>query len=157
MAARIFSKLNNQSSLKIAISISGLSAGKTLLANFSIYIVNANSGDRLVETDAPEMESGRGSAEYVNELKGCRTSYDVFRVLKDVCKEYGYCSFIVLHLPVHADTSLNNQILITNWNPELIRAYDALGLADGSPIISRVRQSPFAFFLRYRGGQRRPH
>ncbi len=100
---------------------------------------------KMVNAKDQQPESGRGLAGIVNALTGCNTSYDVFRILKDVCAAYGFHSFIVLHLPDRTDESLNNRIMVTNWNPELIRAYDSLGLVTGSPVISKLRRSPLPF------------
>lgn len=69
------------------------------------------------------------------------TSYDVFGVLKGVCERFGYSSFIVMRLPERTDLSLNDQVIITNWHPELIRAYDSMGLITASPIIAHMRKS----------------
>lgn len=103
------------------------------------------AGKRLAEIEASEAESRHGPVEYADELANTQTSYDVFRVLKDVCKQYGYRNFIALNLPVHNDTSFNSQILVTNWNPELIRACDTLELSGGNTLISQVRKSSLPF------------
>ena len=99
----------------------------------------------IEKAEDQQPEARRGSAKFIEALSGCVTSYDVFRVLKEVCAAYGCSSFIVMHLPDRTDKSLNDQIMVTNWNPELIRAYDSLGLVSGSPIMSHLRQSPLPF------------
>ncbi len=92
--------------------------------------------------NAPENITG-----FIASLRSCKTSYDVFGVMKGICKKYGYNSFIVLQLPNQMDLSLNDKIIVTNWHPELIRAYDFLELMAESPIIDHLRRSslPLAF------------
>ncbi len=81
------------------------------------------------------------AADFVAALRSCKTGYDVFGVLKDISERYGYGLFIVMHLPERTDLSLSDQIIITNWNPELVRAYDAKGLFITSPVITHLRKS----------------
>ncbi|MGI9353157.1 MAG: helix-turn-helix transcriptional regulator [Rhizobiaceae bacterium] len=78
-------------------------------------------------------------------LKNCLTTYDVFRLLKTVCRVYNYHSFIVLRLPHDSDETLDDLVVVTNWNPELIRGYDAMGFLAGSPAMARLKKSTLPF------------
>ena len=78
---------------------------------------------------------------FLNILSDCDTTYDVFRVLKSICKNFGFHSFLAMRLPQGSTGTLDEVVIITNWNPEMIRAYDAMGLVGASPVISRLRQS----------------
>jgi DNA-binding CsgD family transcriptional regulator len=82
---------------------------------------------------------------YIKLISDSETAYDVFRILKDICHFFGYLKFIVFKLdddfgdnPID---SLESQAIVTNWDPELIRAYDAMKLFTNSPVLSALRKS----------------
>ncbi|WP_114390013.1 helix-turn-helix transcriptional regulator [Notoacmeibacter marinus] len=75
------------------------------------------------------------------------TSYDLLKVMKTIVAFFRWRHFIVLHLPETSEESLSELTLLTNWEPELSRAYDTHMLAKGSPIFSRLRKTtlPLAY------------
>ena len=82
---------------------------------------------------------------FLNLLKDCLTTYDIFRLLKSVCKAYDYHSFIALRLPHDSEETLEDLVVVTNWDPEMIRGYDAMGFLAGSPVIARLKKSTLPF------------
>lgn len=79
---------------------------------------------------------------YLTSLEASVTSYDVFRVLKRISFDFGYKYFMALKLPVNeSERMLDSLAILTNWDPELIRAYDAKELAAASPIFKILKES----------------
>ena len=60
----------------------------------------------------------------IREIDACETDYDLFRILKLICVEYQCKKFIVCVQPRVVHTKLQDQIIISNWNPELVRELD---------------------------------
>jgi DNA-binding CsgD family transcriptional regulator len=92
------------------------------------------------------------SAEDMDHLKGlseARTSYDVFRIVKEVCLNSGYKKFIMLRLPDGNDAGIADLGIITNWDPELIGAYDTMSLMSDSPILKALKKSTLPYVWRF--------
>ena len=79
--------------------------------------------------------------DYVSELVICNTSYDVFRVLKAVTIQFNYTKFMMMQLPNEADAKIADMAIITNWDAELIAAYDMMGFLSNSPLIKRLKNT----------------
>lgn len=79
--------------------------------------------------------------DYYNRLKTVKTTYDVFQFLKDVSEQYGFEKFSVLSMPTEVDAEISPFFLASNWPPELLQAYDQLGLLKNSPVIAGLRKS----------------
>lgn len=79
--------------------------------------------------------------EIVERLVQSETLYDIFRILKHVTIASGFKCFNLLKLPSNEDATLNDISIVTNWNPELIGAYDRMGLISHSPIIKAMKSS----------------
>lgn len=100
------------------------------------------------------MSQGNGAKDYlasnksnerafIDDLRASKTSYDAFRVLKNVTVHFGYLKFIVMHLPDSRESKLADVAIVTNWDPELIKAYDANDLLADSPITRHFGVSTF--------------
>ncbi|MCP1199127.1 helix-turn-helix transcriptional regulator [Notoacmeibacter sp. MSK16QG-6] len=73
------------------------------------------------------------------DIAAAPTMYSLLKLMKTIVDFYRWRYFIVLHLPESGDDTLSELTLLTNWDPELIRAYDSHNLAKSSPIFSRMR------------------
>lgn len=78
---------------------------------------------------------------YIPLIAGCQTSYDVFRLLRSICEEYGFSYFLTLNLPKDDDQKLSEVSVVSNWPPEFVNSYDGLELLKNSPIIARLKTS----------------
>jgi LuxR family transcriptional regulator, quorum-sensing system regulator BjaR1 len=78
---------------------------------------------------------------FIKLIENSETTYDIFRILKQLTLYFGYEKFIIMKLPSDIEASLAEVTITTNWDPELIRAYDAMGLNTNSPIIQKLRKS----------------
>lgn len=74
-------------------------------------------------------------------ISAAETSYDLLQVMKKIALFFNFHHFIVLRLSGDEDAPLSELILLTNWSPELIRAYDDQLHTKDSPIIGRLRQT----------------
>lgn len=74
-------------------------------------------------------------------LNQVETTYDVFKFLKALVSEYGFSQFSMIFIPVQGERELKPHTVISNWPPELLRAYDDRKLFSNSPIIKAVRKS----------------
>ena len=64
------------------------------------------------------------SIERINEIEGCETNYDLFRILRMICNEYHCGNFMVSEIPKDEDFKLQETLIVSNWDPELIREFD---------------------------------
>ncbi|MEM1365787.1 MAG: LuxR family transcriptional regulator [Pseudomonadota bacterium] len=85
-------------------------------------------------------------AELIDEVASVRTSFEAFHFLKRLANDLGYTRFTVLGLP-ELNEQLGGKVIVNNWDPEMIQAYDEHGLAGDSPVLERIRTSmmPFEF------------
>ncbi|MCB1422454.1 MAG: autoinducer binding domain-containing protein [Nitratireductor sp.] len=81
----------------------------------------------------------------IEKIAAAVTSYDLFRVLKKIAIGVGYDKFIIFRLPEERSAQLADLAIITNWEPELIKAYDAKDLLANSPVIERLASSVLPF------------
>lgn len=85
------------------------------------------------------------SSDFVEQIAEANTTYDVFRILKRIVQTHGYEKFIIFRLPNSAENTLSELAIITNWDPELIKAYDAMGLLSDSPVVRKLSESVLPF------------
>lgn len=79
--------------------------------------------------------------ELIDQLSACRTTYDVFGIMKQVCELFGYRYFMVLRLNSNGEFLLSKMAIVTNWDPELLRAFDSLDLSEERPLIVKLRNT----------------
>lgn len=89
--------------------------------------------------------TGDDEAAFIESLNTSTTTYDIFRVLKKIAYRYGYSYFIFMRLPENREAKLSDVAIVTNWDPELIKAYDAKLSLSTSPIIERLYDSILPF------------
>lgn len=58
------------------------------------------------------------------EIEACKTNYDLFRMLRLICAEYQCQNFMVSEIPRDDEFNLQDTLIVTNWDPELIREFD---------------------------------
>lgn len=97
----------------------------------------------MASFDKAEMER-----DFVAELVTCNTSYDVFRVLKAVASHFNYSKFMMMQIPKEADAKIGDMAIITNWDAELIAAYDMMGFLSNSPIIKQLKSTTLPIVFR---------
>lgn len=95
-------------------------------------------------------------ADYVAEIAGFKTQFDVFRFMKRLTEHYGARAFMVLNLPAATSLDLSSNSIITNWPADLISEYDQTALLASSPILTRLRlaTAPFTFNIDHVAKQR---
>jgi DNA-binding CsgD family transcriptional regulator len=69
------------------------------------------------------------------------TSFDVFKYLRSTTETFRLHYFVVLALPGDMLASFANHSVISNWPPELIKAYDKADMINVSPVISALRRT----------------
>jgi len=60
----------------------------------------------------------------ISEIASCETNYDVFRVLRLICTETQCKTFMVSELPKDESSKLHEMLIVSNWDPEIIREFD---------------------------------
>ena len=60
----------------------------------------------------------------MNDIEASKTNYDLFRVLRVICAEYECDNFMVSELPRDDVFQLQDLLIVSNWDPEIIREYD---------------------------------
>lgn len=103
-----------------------------------------NAEQSCVTVMVPSSAAGLGQAqakEFLGEIDGLATQFDIFRLLKRVCTLFGFTSFMVLRLPDMSDKLISDCAIITNWPPEMITRYDELGLLRTSPLMEMARRT----------------
>lgn len=70
----------------------------------------------------------------------CETTYDLFRLLRTFAVQHGFQWFIVITEPPRANVTLSEITMITNWQPELLRAYDHARLIETSPVVEWMQR-----------------
>ncbi|RLQ89139.1 helix-turn-helix transcriptional regulator [Notoacmeibacter ruber] len=76
-----------------------------------------------------------------DEITAAQTSYDLVKAAKSIVAFFGWKHFIILRLPEKGDDPLSVLTLLTNWPPELIRAYDSHSLTRSSPVFESLRKT----------------
>ncbi|MBB4568554.1 DNA-binding CsgD family transcriptional regulator [Rhizobium leucaenae] len=83
--------------------------------------------------------------DYIHEITGLKTQFDVFRFMKRLTEAYRCRAFMVLNLPPVTSFELQSNSVINNWPAELLATYDQEGLMTNSPVLRRLRGSTLPF------------
>lgn len=85
--------------------------------------------------------------DFIAEINGFKTQFDVFRLMKRLTEAFGARAFMVMNLPSATSLNLSSSSIITNWPAEMLAEYDQIPLFSSSPILTRLRNStaPFHF------------
>ncbi|WFU09652.1 autoinducer binding domain-containing protein [Rhizobium sp. CB3090] len=83
--------------------------------------------------------------DYIDEISGLKTQFDVFRFMKRLTEAYRCRAFMVLNLPPVTSFDLQSNSVINNWPAELLATYDQEGLMANSPVLRRLRSSTLPF------------
>ncbi|MBN9987029.1 LuxR family transcriptional regulator [Rhizobium laguerreae] len=95
---------------------------------------------------APLSQTSTDEDDYVQEIAGLKTQFDIFRFMKRVTEAYRSRAFMVLNLPPITSFDLQGSTVITSWPAELLALYDQEGLMVNSPVLRRLRTSARPFF-----------
>ncbi|MGO7421184.1 autoinducer binding domain-containing protein, partial [Rhizobium ruizarguesonis] len=95
---------------------------------------------------APLSQTSMEEDDYVQEIAGLKTQFDIFRFMKRVTEAYRSRAFMVLNLPPITSLDLQGSTVITSWPAELLALYDQEGLMVNSPVLRRLRTSARPFF-----------
>ena len=95
---------------------------------------------------APLSQTSPEEDDYVQEIAGLKTQFDIFRFMKRVTETYRSRAFMVLNLPPITSFDLQGSTVITSWPAELLAIYDQEGLMVNSPVLRRLRTSARPFF-----------
>lgn len=91
-------------------------------------------------------QASHDTDEYVQEIAGLKTQFDLFRFMKRITETYRSRAFMVLNLPPITSFELQSTTVITSWPAELLSLYDQEGLMVNSPVLRRLRTSSVPFF-----------
>ncbi|WP_414132009.1 helix-turn-helix transcriptional regulator [Rhizobium jaguaris] len=93
------------------------------------------------------VQAGRAprGEDYIDEITGLKTQFDVFRFMKRLTEAYRCRAFMVLNLPPVTSFELQSNSVINNWPAELLATYDQEGLMTNSPVLRRLRNSTLPF------------
>ena len=81
---------------------------------------------------------------YLGDIENIETGYDAFRFLRKIAGEYGLDKFCIMGLKDKPD-QLNQTLVVNNWDPGLVQAYDEYNLAERSCVWGRLRHSTVPF------------
>ena len=95
---------------------------------------------------APLSQTSQEDDDYIQEIAGLKTQFDIFRFLKRVTEAYRSRAFLVLNLPPVTSLDIQGSTVITSWPAELLALYDQEGLLVNSPVLRRLRTSARPFF-----------
>ena len=76
---------------------------------------------------APLSQTSPEEDDYVQEIAGLKTQFDIFRFMKRVTEAYRCRAFMVLNLPPITSLDLQGNTVITSWPAELLALYDQEG------------------------------
>jgi DNA-binding CsgD family transcriptional regulator len=95
-------------------------------------------------------------SDYVREIAGFKTQFDVFRFLKRITETFGTRAFMVTNIPATTSQALSPNSVITNWPAELLNIYDQQRFLASSPLVQQLRDStrPVEFELNRTTGSR---
>jgi DNA-binding CsgD family transcriptional regulator len=83
--------------------------------------------------------------DYIGEIAGLKTQFDVFRFMKRLTEAYRCRAFMVMNLPPITSFDIQSNSVINSWPAELLTVYDQEGLMANSPIMRRLRNSTLPF------------
>jgi DNA-binding CsgD family transcriptional regulator len=92
-----------------------------------------------------QPEKASRSEDYVAEIAGLKTQFDVFRFMKRLTESMRSRAFMVMNLPPITSFDLQSNSVITSWPAELLAIYDQEGLMVNSPVLRRLRNSTLPF------------
>jgi DNA-binding CsgD family transcriptional regulator len=92
-----------------------------------------------------QPEKAPRSDDYVAEIGGLKTQFDVFRFMKRLTESMRSRAFMVMNLPPITSFDLQSNSVITSWPAELLAIYDQEGLMVNSPVLRRLRNSTLPF------------
>ena len=72
--------------------------------------------------------------DYIDEISGLETAYDVFRYTRRLGDGFGASRFSIMTLDKHR-SAISDLGIINNWDPELIAVYDENELSKDSPVL----------------------
>lgn len=82
---------------------------------------------------------------HLADIENIETGYDAFRFLRQKTNDYGMESFSVFGLPSQTN-QLCETLVINNWNPGFVQAYDEYKLAERSCVWEKLRNSTVPFY-----------
>ncbi|TCR91293.1 autoinducer binding domain-containing protein [Rhizobium sp. BK376] len=94
------------------------------------------------------LETGKSprGEDYIEEIAGLKTQFDVFRFMKRLTEAFRSRAFMIINLPAITSFDLQSNSVITSWPAELLAIYDQEGLMVNSPVLRRLRNSTLPFF-----------
>ncbi|MEP3232276.1 MAG: LuxR C-terminal-related transcriptional regulator [Hyphomicrobiales bacterium] len=82
---------------------------------------------------------------YLADISNIETGYDAFRSLRKIAADYGMESFSFMGLSGQTH-QLCETLVVNNWNPGLVQAYDEYKLAERSCVWEKLRHSTVPFY-----------
>jgi len=82
---------------------------------------------------------------HLADIENIETGYDAFRFLRNIASEYDLEKFCIMGLKGKPD-QLNETLVVNNWDPGLVQAYDEYNLAERSCVWGRLQCSTVPFF-----------
>lgn len=95
---------------------------------------------QVVQTDGSEPVEDFAIG-YSEAVMQCKTAYDILRLLKTMTADMGFRHFAVFRLPNDHGDDFSDMSLVSNWPPELVRAYDEHRLFPDSPLVAALRST----------------
>lgn len=92
----------------------------------------------------------------VEEFLDCKSDYDVFKILKSIGNDNGFPYFNVMRLPRVDEKSMSEVTIVSNWDPELIRTYDAHGFLTVCPVVKKFQKSNVPIVWQHEKPQEKP-
>lgn len=81
---------------------------------------------------------------HLADITAIETGYDAFRFLRKLAAEYELEKFCIMGVKGNTK-SLAQTLIVNNWNPGLVQAYDEYNLAERSCVWDKVRRSAVPF------------
>ena len=82
--------------------------------------------------------------QHLADIENIETGYDAFRFLRKIASEYSLEKFCIMGLKGKPD-QLNETLVVNNWAPGLVQAYDEYNLAERSCVWGRLQCSTVPF------------
>ncbi|WP_244487524.1 MULTISPECIES: LuxR family transcriptional regulator [unclassified Aureimonas] len=81
-------------------------------------------------------------------LAGVPRPWDEIRLaeaLAGIALAYGYRHYSIFHIPAADDARAEMKLIVSNWEPAFLKAYEKLGLLRFSPVIRALKAGPTPF------------
>lgn len=81
-------------------------------------------------------------------LAGVPRPWDEVRLaeaLAGIALAYGYRHYSIFHIPAADDARAEMKLIVSNWEPAFLKAYEKLGLLRFSPVIRALKAGPTPF------------